>query len=118
MNLVEPEEAPVEKPDKDMFDPKNFLAKVGAGKQVLEFHKNRHVFEQGDVADAEFYIQKGKVKVTVQSEQGKEAVVGILGPGQFFGEGCMNGHKLRISTTTAMDDSVITYQRRDVGRPS
>ena len=98
----------MEKPDKDMFDPKNFLAKVGAGKQVLEFHKNQHVFEQGDVADTVFYIQKGKVKVTVQSEQGKEAVVGILGPGQFLGEGCMNGHKLRISTTTAMDDSVIT----------
>ena len=103
----------MEKPDKDMFDPKNFLAKVGAGKQVLEFHKNRHVFEQGDVADAVFYIQKGKVKVTVQSEHGKEAVVGILGPGQFFGEGCMNGHKLRISTTTAMDDSVITSITKD-----
>jgi CRP-like cAMP-binding protein len=108
MKLVEPKEASVEKPDKGMFDPKNFLAKVGAGKQVLEFHKNQHVFEQGDVAGAVFYIQKGKVKVTVQSEQGKEAVVGILGPGQFFGEGCMNGHKQRISTTTAMDDSVIT----------
>src|SRR6266852_7281739 len=72
MKLVEPKEAPVEKPDKDMFDPKNFLAKVGAGKQVLEFHKNQHVFEQGDVAGAVFYIQKGKVKVTVQSEQGKD----------------------------------------------
>src|SRR6202795_3106329 len=108
MTFVEPKEGSVEKPDKDMFDPKNFLAKVGAGKQVLEFHKNKHVFEQGDVAGAVFYIQKGKVKVTVQSEQGKEAVVGILGPGQFFGEGCMNGHKLRISTTTAMENCVIT----------
>jgi CRP/FNR family cyclic AMP-dependent transcriptional regulator len=55
-----------------------------------------------------FYLQKGKVKLTVMSEQGKEAVVAILEPGQFFGEGCMNGHKLRISTTTAMDDCVIT----------
>jgi CRP-like cAMP-binding protein len=81
-----------------MFDPKDFLAKVGAGKQVLEFHKNQHVFEQGDVANAVFYIQKGKAKVTVLSDLGKEAVVGILGPGHFFGEGCMNGHKLRIST--------------------
>ena len=98
----------MEKPDKDMFDPKYFLAKVGAGKQVLEFHKNQHVFEQGDVADTVFYIQKGKVKLTVMSEQGKEAVVAILGPGQFFGEGCMNGHKLCISTTTVMEDSVIT----------
>jgi CRP-like cAMP-binding protein len=100
-------EAPVNNPAKE-FDPINFLAKVGAGKQVLEFHKNQHVFEQGDVADTVFYIQKGKVKLTVLSEQGKEAVVAILEPGQFFGEGCMNGHKLRISTTTAVDDSVIT----------
>src|ERR1700688_2809594 len=101
-------EAPVEKPDKDMFDPKDFLAKVGAGKRVLEFHKNQHVFEQGDVADTVFYIQKGKVKLTVMSEHGKEAVVAILEPGQFFGEGCMNGHKQRISTTTAMEDCLIT----------
>ena len=69
----------MEKPDKDiMFDPKDFLGKVGAGKHVLEFQKNQHVFEQGDVADTVFYIQKGKVKLTVQSEQGKEAVVAIL----------------------------------------
>src|SRR6202140_4858669 len=108
MKLVELKEAPVEKPDKDMFDPKNFLAKVGEGKQVLQFHKNQHGFEQGDVADTVFYIQTGKVKLTVLSEQGKEAVVAILQPGQFFGEGCMNGHRLRISTTTAMEHCVIT----------
>jgi CRP-like cAMP-binding protein len=96
-----------------MFDPKDFLGKVGAGKHVLEFQKNQHVFEQGDVADTVFYIQKGKVKLTVQSEQGKEAVVAILEPGQFFGEGCMNGHTLRISTTTAMDDCVITAITKD-----
>jgi CRP/FNR family transcriptional regulator, cyclic AMP receptor protein len=93
---------------KDAFNQEHFLAKVGAGKQILEFHKNQHVFEQGDVADRVFYLQKGKVKLTVMSEQGKEAVVAILEPGHFFGEGCMNGHKLRISTTTAMDDCVIT----------
>src|ERR1700686_4056629 len=108
MKLVEPKEAAVKKPDKDMFDPKKFLAKVGAGKQVLEFHKNQHVFEQGDVADTVFYLQKGKVKLTVLSEQGKEAVVGILEPGQFFGEGCLNGHALRIATTTAMEECLIT----------
>src|ERR1700686_4623092 len=108
MKSVEPKETPMEKPAKDMFDPKNFLAKVGTGKTILEFRKNQHVFEQGDVADTVFYIQKGKVKLTVLSEQGKEAVVAILEPGQFFGEGCMNRHKLRISTTTAVDDSVIT----------
>jgi CRP/FNR family cyclic AMP-dependent transcriptional regulator len=96
------------KPSTDMFDPKDFLEKVGAGKAILEFHKNQKVFEQGDVAETVFYIQTGKVKLTVVSEQGKEAIVAILEPGHFFGEGCMNGHRLRISTTTAMEDCVIT----------
>src|SRR5450432_3941511 len=108
MKLVEPKEAAVKKPDKDMFDPKNFLAKMGTGKQVLEFHENQHVFEQGDVADTVFYIQKGKVKLTVLSEQGKEAVVAILEPGQFFGEGCLNRHPFRLATTTAIEDSLVT----------
>ena len=90
-----------------MFDPKDFLAKVGVGKTV-EFQKNQKVFSQGDAADTVFYIQDGKVKLTVTSEQGKEAVVGILEPGQFFGEGCMNGHSKRIATTTAMEDCLIT----------
>src|SRR6202163_410652 len=106
--MVEPKEAPVAKPVKDMFDPKTFLAKMGTGKTILEFHKNQHVFEQGEVADTVFYIQIGKVKLTVMSEQGKEAVVAILEPGQFFGEGCMNGHARRIATTTAMEDCLIT----------
>ena len=95
-------------PDNDEFDAKAFLAKVGAGKTILEFEKNQHVFQQGDAADTVFYIQKGRVKLTVLSEQGKEAVVAILEPGQFFGEGCMNGHRLRISTTTAMENCVVT----------
>ena len=95
------------KPPTDMFDPKDFLEKVGAGKAILEFHKNQKVFEQGDAADTVFYIQKGRVKLTVASEQGKEAVVAILEPLQFFGEGCMNGLKLRISTATAMEDCAI-----------
>ena len=90
------------------FDPKAFLAKVGDGKTILKLEKNHNVFEQGDVADTVFYIQKGSVKLTVLSEQGKEAVVGILEPGQFFGEGCLNGHPLRIATTTAIDKCVIT----------
>ena len=90
------------------FDPKAFLGRVGAGKAILKLEKNQHVFEQGDVADTVFYIQQGRVKLTVLSEQGKEAVVGILEPGQFFGEGCLNGHPLRIATTTAMEECVIT----------
>jgi CRP/FNR family transcriptional regulator, cyclic AMP receptor protein len=100
--------AAMSKPPKDMFDAKTFLAKVGDGKAMLELHKNQKIFEQGDAAETIFYIQKGKVKLTVLSEQGKEAVVAILEPGHFFGEGCMNGHRLRISTTTAMEDCVIT----------
>jgi CRP-like cAMP-binding protein len=91
-----------------IFDPKEFLAKVGEGKTILEFRKDAIIFAQGDVANTVFYIQTGRVKTVVISEQGKEAVVGILGPGQFFGEGCMNGHSLRIATTTAMEECLIT----------
>lgn len=93
---------------KASFDPKAFLANVGEGKTITKYEEGRVIFSQGDAADAVFYIQKGKVKLTVISEQGKEAVVAILGPGHFFGEGCLNGHSLRIATTTAMDDCVIT----------
>jgi CRP/FNR family transcriptional regulator, cyclic AMP receptor protein len=96
------------KPAKAAFDAKEFLEKLGAGKSILELEKNENIFTQGDVADTVFYIQKGKVKLTVISKQDKEAVVGILGPGQFFGEGCMNGHPLRIATTTAMESCLIT----------
>jgi CRP/FNR family cyclic AMP-dependent transcriptional regulator len=98
----------MDKPARSAFDPHVFLANVGAGKTILEFQKNQNVFAQGDVADTVFYIQKGKIKLTVMSKQEKEAVVGILGPGQFFGEGCMNGHTLRIATTTAMEDCIVT----------
>jgi CRP-like cAMP-binding protein len=90
------------------FDPKDFLAKVGEGKTLLEVRKDQIVFAQGDAADTVFYIQRGRLKVVVISEQGKEAVVGILEPGQFFGEGCMNGHSVRIATTTAMEDCLVT----------
>jgi len=98
---------------KAVFDARVFLAGVGAGKTKLEFQKNQNVFAQGDVADTVFYIQKGKVKVTVLSDQGREAVVGILGPGQFLGEGSINGHKFHISTATAMVDCVITAITKD-----
>jgi CRP/FNR family cyclic AMP-dependent transcriptional regulator len=98
----------MEKQGKDSFNPKMFLAKVGAGKTMLEVRKNQSIFAQGEVADTIFYIQKGKVKLSVLSDEGKEAVVAILEPGQFFGEGCLNGHRLRIATTKAMEDSVIT----------
>jgi CRP/FNR family transcriptional regulator, cyclic AMP receptor protein len=90
------------------FDPKAFLAKVGEGKTISKYRKNEIVFWQGEIADAVFYIQKGKIKLSVVSEQGKEAVVAILGPGQFFGEGCLNGHPLRLASTTAIEECIIT----------
>jgi len=90
------------------FDPKKFLAKVGEGKTISKYRKDQIVFSQGEIADAVFYIQQGKVKLTVVFKQGKEAVVAIVGPGHFFGEGCLNGHPLRIATTRAVDDCVIT----------
>jgi CRP/FNR family cyclic AMP-dependent transcriptional regulator len=90
------------------FDPREFLAKVGEGKTIVEYGKDDVVFAQGDAADTIYYIQKGRLKVVVISEQGKEAVVGMLEPGQFFGEGCMNGHSVRIATTTAMEACLVT----------
>jgi CRP-like cAMP-binding protein len=93
---------------KNSFDPLAFLAKVGTGKTISVYRKDQIIFSQGEVADTIFYIQKGGVKVVVLSDQGKEAVVGILEPGQFFGEGCMNGHSLRIATSTATEESLIT----------
>ena len=97
---------------KASFDPKKFLAKVGDGKAISNYRKNEVVFSQGEVADAVFYIQQGNVKLVVVSKHGKEAVVAILGPGHFFGEGCLNGHPLRIATARAVDACVITRLER------
>jgi CRP/FNR family transcriptional regulator, cyclic AMP receptor protein len=93
---------------KNPFDPQIFLSIVGTGKTVSKYRKGQVIFAQGDVADTIYYLQKGRIKVVVLSEQGKEAVVGLLEAGQFFGEGCMNGHKLRIATTTTMEACLIT----------
>ena len=93
---------------KDAFDPLAFLAKVGTGKTISVYRKDQIIFSQGEVADTIFYLQKGGVKIVVLSDQGKEAVVGMLEPGQFFGEGCMNGHAIRIGTSTATEESLIT----------
>jgi CRP/FNR family transcriptional regulator, cyclic AMP receptor protein len=89
------------------FDPKAFLAKVGEGRSIVKYRKDQPVFSQGEPADAVFYIQKGKVKITVVSPQGKEAVVAILGPDDFFGEGCLVAQPRRIATVTTMMDSTI-----------
>ena len=82
--------------------PDVILAKVNEGKTIADCQKNHVVFSQGDPADSIFYIQKGKIKLTVVSRSGKEAVIAILGPGDFFGEGCLAGQSLRTSTAGAM----------------
>jgi CRP-like cAMP-binding protein len=89
------------------FDPKAFLAKADGGKTIAKYRVNQIVFSQGDVADSVFYIQDGKVKVTVVSEQGKEAVVAIRGPDEFCGEGCLAGQPRRMATATAMTECEI-----------
>jgi CRP/FNR family transcriptional regulator, cyclic AMP receptor protein len=95
------------------FDPKAFLAKVGEGKAISNYKKDQIVFSQGEIGDAVFYIQKGKIKLTVVSERGKEAVVGLLGSGHFFGEGCLNGHPLRVTTAAAIGECLITRIAKD-----
>ena len=93
---------------KATFDPANFLGVEGAGKHVEKYQKNQMIFGQGEVADSVFFIQQGKVKITVLSEHGKEAVVGIFGTGQFFGEACLGGANLRTATSHAMETCLIT----------
>ena len=90
------------------FDPKAFLAKAGRGRTLLPYRKDAVVFPQAGPADSVFYIWKGKIKVTVASAQGKEAVVALLGPGDFFGEGCLIGQPLRLATARAMVESEVT----------
>jgi CRP/FNR family transcriptional regulator, cyclic AMP receptor protein len=89
------------------FDPKVFLATVNGGRSISKYRKGEIVFSQGKPADAVFYILKGKVKLTVVSEQGKEAVVALLGPDEFCGEGCLTGQPLRLATAVAMTECEI-----------
>jgi CRP/FNR family cyclic AMP-dependent transcriptional regulator len=95
------------------FDPKAFLATVGLGHTVSELRKGDVVFLQSTFADAVFYIQKGKIKIVVASQQGKEAVVGIMSPGEFFGEGCLIGQPLRLATARAMTESQVVRVSKD-----
>jgi CRP-like cAMP-binding protein len=89
------------------FDPKDFLARVGGGRTIGKYRKNSRIFAQGDVADAVFYIQKGEVKVSVLSEQGREAVIAILVKDEFLGEGCLAGQQRRMSSAIAHTDCEI-----------
>ena len=92
---------------KPPFDPQEFLSKVNGGQRMSDYRKDQIVYRQGDPADAVFYIRSGKVKSTVVSEQGKEAVVALLGTGDFFGEGCLTGQPQRLGTVSAMTECVI-----------
>jgi CRP/FNR family cyclic AMP-dependent transcriptional regulator len=99
------------------FDPVVFLSKVSDDKAATDISNRHVVFRQGDPADAIFYIQKGKIKLTVISKQGKEAVIAILGKGDFFGEGCMAGQPVRMSTATAITEcSVVRLKKADMVR--
>ncbi len=95
------------KKNPQIFDPKAFLARNGAGRALADYTKNHTIFLQGDPADAIFHIQKGKIKLTVVSKQGKEAVVALLSAGDFFGEGCLAGQALRMASATTLTECSI-----------
>jgi CRP-like cAMP-binding protein len=104
---TKPKSAAAKSKRKPPFNPKEFLSKVNGGHSVSNYRKNQIVYAQGDPADSVFYIHKGKAKITVLSEQGKEAVVALLGPGDFFGEGCLAGQPRRMATACTMADCTI-----------
>jgi CRP-like cAMP-binding protein len=89
------------------FDPKTFLSTMDGGRKIAVFPKKQPIFVQGDPSDGVFYIQEGKVRLTVVSKIGKEATIGILNVGDFFGEGCLTGQPLRLCSATAMTDCSV-----------
>jgi CRP/FNR family cyclic AMP-dependent transcriptional regulator len=90
-----------------VFDPITFLATIGDGRKIVPVRKKQMIFAQGDPADAVFYVQKGKVRLTVVSKIGKEATIAIVGEGNFFGEGALAGQLLRMGSAAAMTDCEI-----------
>jgi CRP/FNR family cyclic AMP-dependent transcriptional regulator len=98
------------------FDPKTFLSTInGGGRKIEAFPKKQTIFAQGDSGDAVFYIKDGKVKLTVVSKIGREATIGILNKGDFFGEGCLTGQALRLCSATAMTDcSVMKIEKKSM----
>lgn len=96
--------APITAKKKISFDPKDFLATIGEGRKVVLFSRKETIVAQGAPADAVFYIQQGKARLTVVSDSGKEATIGVLSDGDFFGEGCLAGQPLRMASATAMTD--------------
>jgi CRP/FNR family transcriptional regulator, cyclic AMP receptor protein len=102
----------VRKPRTQRFNLHAFLSTGGLGKKIVEYRKKQVVFSQGDPCSKVFYIQKGRVKLTVLSKNAKEAVVAILGDGDFFGEGCLAGQPVRMATATAISPSSILEIRK------
>jgi len=100
--------SPHNQPSSSSFNPLVFLGQAGTGRVTRNYQKNETIFSQGETARTVFYIQKGRVKVTVLSDHGKEAVIGILTPGQFFGEVCLDGAELRTATAHAMEECLLT----------
>ena len=97
------------------FDTKTFLSTINGGRKIEAFPKKRTIFAQGDSSDAVFYIKEGKIRLTVVSKIGKEATIGILNEGDFFGEGCLTGQPIRLCSATAMTDcSVMTIDKRSM----
>jgi len=105
--MTSPERPSRNKPKRTLPPPVPFLAQPGNGRTISRYNKNEVVFSQGDPADAVFYVQKGKLKITVVSERGKEAVASLLGPDEFFGEACMAGQQQRLVTVSTMTDAVV-----------
>jgi len=89
------------------FNPQTFLKQVGSGKTTLKSSKKQIIFSQGDASDAVFYIQTGKIKLSVVSQQGKEAVIAVLEKGSFFGEGCLAGQLVCMATATTTEDATL-----------
>src|SRR6185295_16827473 len=105
--ILDRERYPMPRKRTSAYNPKTFLTEVGSGKTIKAFEKNHVIFSQGDTADAVFYIEEGKVKLTVLSKQGKEAVVAILEHGGFFGEACLIGQAVRMATATAIENCTV-----------
>jgi CRP/FNR family cyclic AMP-dependent transcriptional regulator len=94
------------------FDPRSLLERVDGGKSVSVYGRKQLVFSQGEPADVVYYVKKGRVKLTVVSKQGKEAVVGLVGADMFFGEGCLAGQQCRMSTATAAEETTLIRFRK------
>jgi CRP/FNR family transcriptional regulator, cyclic AMP receptor protein len=96
------------------FTPRNYFAKFGQGKNLIHHRRKQVVYSQGDPGDGIFFIQKGRVKLAVSSTRGKEAVIALMGPDEFFGESCLNGQTRRMETATVIEDSLILHLPKEL----